>query len=181
MMHNIRWAVLGVALGGAAVAAEPPFPKTPAEMLATRTDVWAEAAIRQPGGPSYEFFRDLLPPLRWANTEFRHYPIVLSAPGAAIKARYISNGSAINPRANKMPMWYDPEFGVEFFVGEKVEPFGADLERLDGPRYSANLERLPNDPGLLNGWLPIVETGHRLERVAVSQEAFAPVREPWAA
>ncbi|HTK77487.1 MAG TPA: hypothetical protein VL371_19640 [Gemmataceae bacterium] len=131
-------------------------------MMATRTDVWAEAGIRQPGGPSYEFFRDLLPPLRWANTEFRHYPIILSAPGAAVKARYISNGSAINPRANKLPMWYDPEFGVEFFVGDKQEPYGADLERLDGPRY-------------LDGWVPVVQTAYRVGEATIEQEVFGSV------
>lgn len=157
---------LSLIVAGVAAAADPPFPKTQQEMMATRTDVWAEAAIRQPGGPSYEFFRDLLPPLRWANTEFRHYPIVLSAPGTAVKARYISNGSAINPRANKLPMWYDPEFGVEFFVGDKPEPFGADLDRLDGPRY-------------VDGWLPIVLTAYKVGNATVEQEVFAPVREPW--
>lgn len=157
-MH--RFAVgLSLVLAGAAAAAEPTFPKNQQEMMATRTDVWAEAAIRQPGGPSYEFFRDLLPPLRWANTDFRHYPIVLSAPGAAVKARYISNGSAINPRANKLPMWYDPDFGVEFFVGDKPEPFGADLGRLDGPRY-------------VDGWLPIVQTAYKHDGATVQQEAF---------
>jgi hypothetical protein len=146
---------------GVTASAEPPFPKNQQEMMATRTDVWAEAAIRQPGGPSYEFFRDLLPPLRWANTEFRHYPIVLSAPGAAVKARYISNGSAINPRANKLPMWYDPDFGVEFFVGERPELFGADLQRLDGPRY-------------LDGWLPVVQTSYKHGEATIHQEAFSP-------
>jgi hypothetical protein len=151
---------------GVGASAEPPFPKNQQEVMATRTDVWAEAAIRQPGGPSYEFFRDLLPPLRWANTEFRHYPIVLSAPGAAVKARYISNGSAINPRANKLPMWYDSDFGVEFFVGDKPEPLGADLQRLDGPRY-------------LDGWLPIVQTAYKVGDAMVEQEAFAPIGEPW--
>ena len=60
-----------------------PLP-TPREMAAAREDVWGEAAIRAPGGPSYEFFRDLLPPLRYVNTAFRHYPIVLSAPGAPV-------------------------------------------------------------------------------------------------
>jgi hypothetical protein len=160
-MH--RFAVCSsLLLAGIAVSAEPPFPKNQQEMMATRTDVWAEAAIRQPGGPSYEFFRDLLPPLRWANTEFRHYPIVLSAPGAAVKARYVSNGSAINPRANKLPMWYDPEFGVEFFVGEKPEPYGADLARLEGPRY-------------VDGWLPIVQTAYKVGDATVEQEAFATV------
>src|SRR3954470_24880106 len=109
------WATVGVLVLTA--RAEPPRGvPSPQEMAAAREDVWAEAAIRQPGGPSYEFFRDLLPPLRYANTAFRHYPIVLSAPGAAVKARYVSNGSAINPRADKKPMWYDPAFGVEFLV-----------------------------------------------------------------
>src|SRR5438874_7297441 len=103
----------------AAAGADPPsFPKTPAEMMAVRTDVWAEAAIRQPGGPSYEFFRDLLPPLRYVNTAFRHYPIVLSAPGAPVKARWVSDGSAVNARADKRPMWYDPKLPVHFFVGD---------------------------------------------------------------
>src|SRR5436190_15587596 len=110
-MNPNLWLTLALAVAAA------PMP-SPREMAASRTDVWAEAAIRQPGGPSYEFFRDLLPPLRYANTAFRHYPIVLSAPGAAVKARYVSNGSAINPRADKKPMWYDPAFGVEFLVGD---------------------------------------------------------------
>src|SRR5688572_30300678 len=49
------------------------------EMIDSRTDVWGEAARREPNGASYEFFKDRLPPLRWVNTDFRHYPIVLSA------------------------------------------------------------------------------------------------------
>ena len=47
----------------AELTAPPPRPKalpTPREMAAAREDVWGEAAIRAPGGPSYEFFRDLL-------------------------------------------------------------------------------------------------------------------------
>src|SRR4051812_37757958 len=43
------------------------------EMIDARTDVWGDEAMRQPDGASYEFFKDLLPPLRWVNTEFRHY------------------------------------------------------------------------------------------------------------
>src|SRR4051812_49788230 len=75
------------------------------ERIEARTDVWGDAAMRQPNGASYEFFKDLLPPLRWVNAEFRHYPIVLSAPRAPQKTRLVSNGSAINARANKPPMW----------------------------------------------------------------------------
>src|SRR5437016_10509245 len=74
------------------------------EMATSRQDVWGEEAVHQPGGPSYEFFKDLLPPLRYVNTAFRHYPIVLSAPLAPVKARWVSNGSAVNARADKRPM-----------------------------------------------------------------------------
>src|SRR5437879_2038428 len=69
------------------------------EALASKRDLWAEAALRQPGGPSYDFFARLLPPLRYVDAPFRHYPIVLSAPGAPAKARLISNGSALNALA----------------------------------------------------------------------------------
>src|SRR5947209_17156692 len=97
--------LLAVPLMLTARAESPRGLPSPQEMAAAREDVWAEAAIRQPGGPSYEFFRDLLPPLRYVNTAFRHYPITLSAPAAAVKARWVSNGSGVNLRADKPPMW----------------------------------------------------------------------------
>ena len=31
------------------------------EMAASRQDVWGEAAVHQPGGPSYEVYKDPLP------------------------------------------------------------------------------------------------------------------------
>ncbi len=144
--------------------AEPEKLPTPEEMAAAREDVWGEAALRQPGGPSYEFFRDLLPPLRYANTDFRHYPIVLCAPAAPVKARWVSNGSAVNARANKKPMWREVGVPVHFLVGEKGEPFGGALDRLDGPRYA-------------DGWLPIVRSTYAVDRGRYEQEAFAPVRD----
>ena len=73
--------------------------QTVRQMIEARTDVWGDAAMRQPNGASYEFFENLLPPIRWVNTEFRHYPIVLSAPRSPQKSRLISNGSAVNARA----------------------------------------------------------------------------------
>src|SRR5919202_1862434 len=90
-------------LAGRGGADPPAGLPTAQEMAAARRDVWGEAAVRQPGGPSYDFFKDLLPPLRYVNTAFRHYPIVLGAPGGVAKARFVSNGSAINARANKKP------------------------------------------------------------------------------
>lgn len=150
----------------AACADEKPLP-SPRAMAESLTDVWAEAAIRQPGGPSYEFFRDLLPPLRYVNTAFRHYPIVLSAPAATVKARYVSNGSAVNARADKKPMWREVGTPVSFHVGEGREPYGDDLDRLDGPRY-------------VEGHLPIVRSSYRQGATRYEQEALAPVREPFA-
>jgi hypothetical protein len=119
-------------------ASSPPPLASVQEMIDARTDVWGDAAMRQPNGASYEFFKDLLPPVRWTNTDFRHYPIVLSAPRAPQKARLISNGSAVNARANKPPMWYEQGTPVKFFVGKEAEPFGADLTRLSDPTYVYN-------------------------------------------
>jgi hypothetical protein len=138
------------------------------EMIESRTDVWGDAARRQPDGASYEFFKDLLPPLRWVNTEFRHYPIVLSAPRSPYKARLVSNGSSVNARANKPPMWYDEGTPVTFFVGEARERFGEFLSELDGPVY-------------LDGSLPVVKTKYRHEGMTFQEEAFAPVDEAMAA
>src|SRR5262249_27610847 len=153
------------------VAAEPtapaPRPKelpTPREMYDAREDVWGEAAIRAPGGPSYEFFRDLLPPLRYVNTAFKHYPITLSAPLSPVKARWISNGSGINLRADKPPMWKEAGTPVAFFVGDKDEPFGSDTERLKGPAYR-DFDR----PDL---YRPIVDVGYDVGKTRYVQSAF---------
>jgi hypothetical protein len=153
---------LGIALcNGVPARAADPLP-SPREMAASLTDLWCEAALRQPGGPSYEFFKDLLPPLRYANTAFRHYPIVLSAPLGPVKARWISNGSAVNARADKKPMWKEAGFPVHFRVGNPSESFGENLSRLDGPRYA-------------EGWLPILQAAYTMDNTVYEQEAFAPV------
>ena len=83
-------------------------------MIDARNDVWGDAARGQPDGPSYGFFKDLLSPLRWVNAEFRYYPIVLSAPRAAEKTRLVTNGSAVNAKANKLPMWFEQGVPVKF-------------------------------------------------------------------
>src|SRR5439155_11665344 len=108
---------------------------TPAEAIASKTDLWGEAALKQPGGPSYEFFEKLLPPLRYVDADFRHYPINLSAPAATVKGRLVSNGSAINARA-RQPNWNN-ESGtpVRILVGPRRRLFGENLARLDGPHY----------------------------------------------
>ena len=163
--------LLSVALTAAAAAQETSRPAatfvSPQEMAASRTDVWAEAAIHSPGGPSYEKFAGLLPPLRYANTAFRHYPLVLCAPAAKVKARWISNGSGVNLRADKPPMWREVGTPVEFSVGAGREDFGSDFPRLKEPRYA-------------EGYLPIVQIGYDSGATQYEQEAFAPVSRVWA-
>lgn len=151
----------------AVAVADPPKLPTPQEMAAARTDVWGEAARKHPDGPSFEFFKDLLPPLRYVNTAFKHYPIVLSAPGAPVKARWVSNGSGINLKADKPPMWKEAGTPVAFLVGDRAEPFGATVEQLDGPRY-------------LDGWRPVVRVSYLHGGVPYHQEAFVPTHGPLA-
>ena len=59
-------------------------------------DLPGETALKLPGGPTYAYFRDLMPPLRYVDANFLCYPITLSAPGNTTKARLVSNGSAVN-------------------------------------------------------------------------------------
>ncbi len=123
-------------------------------------DLWGEAALQQPGGPSYAFFARLLPPLRYVDARFHDYPIALSAPGAAVKGRLVSNGSQINALANQ-PNWVN-EAGIpiHIMVGREREPFGADLSRLDGPTYQ-------------QGYLPIVLLKDRHDGQVYQEEVFA--------
>ena len=135
---------------------------TPAEVIQARRDLWGEAALKQLGGPSYEFFERLLPPLRYVDADFHHYPIVLSAPGAAVKGRLLSNGSQINALA-RQPNWVN-EAGIpiHLFIGQRRQPFGADLARLTGPR-------------LEGGWLPIVSLEYEADGERYGLRAFASV------
>ncbi len=132
------------------------------EAIHAKTDVWGEAALNRPEGPTYDYFANLLPPLRYVEAPFRVYPIVLSAPGAAKKARLLSDGSAINALA-RQPNWVG-EGGtpVTFRVGKEREAFGADLHRLIGPKLS-------------EGWLPIVQMHYRHGDQVYSEECFADV------
>lgn len=146
---------------GASTSRNEPVPSL-SEAISARHDLWGEAALRQPGGPSYEFFAKLLPPLRYVDAPFRHYPIVLSAPGSTGKARLVSNGSALNALA-RQPNWRgEAGVPVTFRVGREGETFGEDLGRLDGPRYAA-------------GWLPIVRLRYRHGGSVYTEEAFAAV------
>jgi len=131
------------------------------EAIAAKEDLWAEAALGQPDGPSYEFFSSLLPPLHYINADFRHYPIVLSAPNASKKSRLISNGSGINLQANTRA-WHEPGTPVLFRVGNDELAYGEFLDRLKGPK-------------LAEGYLPVVQLAYHHGMGDYAQETFASV------
>src|SRR5688572_19006343 len=167
MFSRIAVAVLLLALmwDAAAIAAEGATSRPSAypgvqPLLEARADILGDAAMRQPGGPSYEFFRDLLPPLRYIEPHFKHYPIVLSAPGSTSKARLVSNGSSINALVRSRTWINETGKPVTFYVGDKREVFGEDLSRLDGPRYA-------------DGYLPIVQLQYTADGATYAQEVFA--------
>jgi len=143
--------------GSSALAAAPSL----AEAIAAKEDLWAEAALGQPDGPSFEFFKSLLPPLHYVNADFRHYPIVLSAPHAPKKSRLVSNGSGINLRANTRA-WDEPGTPVLFRVGNDELAYGEFLDRLKGPK-------------LAEGYLPVVQLTYHHATGDYAQETFASV------
>src|SRR3954463_10896995 len=95
------------------------------EILTAKTDLWGEAALKQPGGPTYEYFAKLLPPLRYVDANFKQYPITLSAPSNPTKARFVSTGSAINALARQPNYVNEAGRPVTFYVGDKREVFGS--------------------------------------------------------
>jgi hypothetical protein len=165
-MHRLVLAITLFTPAYTASAAEPL--STPAEVVASKLDVWGDIAFRRPGGPTYEFFANLVPPLRYVDAEFLHYPIVLSAPNATVKARLVSNGSAINALARQPNYVTEAGTPVHVRIGPGGEPFGADLARLDGPHTA-------------DGWLPIVRLKYSLGGEEYGEEVFAAVDEPLAA
>ncbi|MDA0746120.1 MAG: hypothetical protein O2954_06335 [bacterium] len=132
------------------------------DVVLAKRDVWGEAAMAQENGPSYAFFERLLPPIRYVNTTFRHCPIVLGAPGALCKARYVSNGSGINLSAEGGHGWKDVGFPITLRVGRREVLYGAFPERLDGSRYA-------------EGYLPIVQSRYEDAGCVYAQEVFASV------
>jgi hypothetical protein len=131
-------------LFAAAPSAELPSLET---ALASKLDLWGEAAMARPNGASYEFFAPLLPPPRYVNADFRYYPIVLSAPKSPVKARLISNGSGINLRGGSRS-WHDNGTPFTFRVGPDELVFGTFRDRT-------------SEPALAEGWLPIAEVRYR--------------------
>ena len=159
-----RLAIL-IALLATVIGALPPFARAQSvdEVLKSKTDLWAEAALKQPGGPTYEFFEKLLPPLRYVEAPFRVYPIVLSASAAPKKVRLLGDGSQINALARQVNWAGEEGTPVTFRVGAKRETFGRSAKNLIGPK-------------LAGGYLPIVQMHYRDgEGDLYAQETFADV------
>ncbi len=129
------------------------------EMVASKADAWGEAAMRQPNGPSYEFFKDLLPPPRYVQADFRHYPLVLCAPRSKVKARLISNGSGVNLEGGARS-FHSPGTPVIFRVGPDESRFGDFLKRT-------------HHPTLAEGYLPIFNIRYEHDGQLYQLESFA--------
>jgi len=135
---------------------------TTQEAMNSKLDLWGEAALKQPGWPSYEFFEKLLPPLRYVDANFRVYPIALSAPSNPVKVRFVSDGSCINALARQPNYVNETGRPVTFYVGDSSEVFGSKPRNLEGPKYA-------------DGYLPIVQLTYRARGATYGMEAFAPV------
>src|SRR3954465_14060352 len=95
-MRSLRFICLfSLTLIASACSSSPKAPPLE-QALAAKTDLYGDIAIHSKQGPTYEFFESILPPLRYPDASFRDYPIPLSAPRGLVKARFVSNGSAIN-------------------------------------------------------------------------------------
>src|SRR6266850_5247229 len=161
---KIGWRVRSLSIFGIALLllsgkAQPrPF-ATRDEVVASKRDLWGEAAMLQPNGAGYEAFEKLLPPPRYVNSDFRYYPLVLSAPNARVKARLISNGSGVNLRGGSRS-WNEVGTPVNFRVGPDEFKFGEILSRLEHPT-------------LAQGYLPIPEIRYAHGSEVYCLEAFA--------
>jgi hypothetical protein len=133
---------------------------SPEQIIASKTDLVGEAALRAPGGPSFDFFKDVLPPLRYVDARYKHYPIVLAAPRSLVKGKVLSNGGIINPLARRY-QWIG-ETGIPWHItlGARHLPFGEDLTKLKGPKYA-------------EGYLPILQLEYESEDGTYREECFA--------
>ena len=174
-MQPFRHAGAFILALAAQLSAAPAIPPLEEAITSTR-DLWGEAALAQPNGPSYEFLAPLLPPPRYVNADFRHYPIILCPPGeipsgpvefrrggdpgARPKARLISDGSGLNLRGGSRS-WNDVGVPVRFRVGPDEFAFGGLRDRV-------------TEPVLAEGWLPIAEIRYA-HRSPVQAEGMVPL------
>lgn len=149
------------------------LPLTPEwkKVIESNTDILGDEAMRRPEGPTYSYFANLAPPLLYVNTDFTYYPIVLGAPNAERKARLVSNGSTVNARsgstARGSAMWHNAGIPVSFLLGTDGTTFGLERASLDGPH-------------LADRCLPITQFSYAHQGTTYTEEAFVPIRDPYA-
>lgn len=158
MLHAVPLSLLA----SLACAADPVVPGFE-EAMRSKRDLWGESAMAQPNGASYEFFAPLLAPPRYVHADFRHYPIVLGAPNAKVKARLISNGSGVNLDGGSRS-WNQVGVPVKFRVGPDEFLYGGLRDRT-------------TEPVLADGWLPIVELRYS-HRSPVQSGGVVPLDQP---
>ncbi len=133
--------------------------------LGAKQDVWGNALIARPNGPTYGSVRRLLKPLLFARSKTKSlttsgvYYLPFAQPlgvrGAHMVALHVADGSEILSQTAKGPR-------VKVFVGvDGHERFGSCLSRLAAPRLG-------------DGFLPILETRY-VDAAGTSyrQESFA--------
>ncbi len=133
------------------------------EALLAKRDLWGEALMARPEGPTYDNVKDLLRPMMrvgdYVTASGVHY-VVFGEPagitGGGDCALHVADGSEIISRYHKTGR------RTTFFVGEKGEErFGFDLERLREPR-------------LFDGYQPVLLSEYRDRHgVLYRQESFA--------
>jgi len=133
--------------------------------LLAKQDVWGNALIARPNGPTYGAVRRLLKPLLFARTKTKalttsgvyYLPFAqpLGVRGAHMVALHVADGSEILSQTAKGPR-------VKVFVGtDGHERYGSCLARLAAPR-------------LADGFLPILETQYvDAAGTRYRQESFA--------
>ena len=137
------------------------------EVLAANRDLWGDAALKLEDGPTFEFFAELLPPLRYVNAAFREVPVLLADPRGGPKFRVARDGSAIEPRGGHASWGDSPLPPATFWIGERAgvgddgDSGGADgSDGSDGSdivwRPFGHDGAPPRDPKLRDGWIPIV-------------------------
>ncbi len=177
------WRCALVVAGNAASGQEPATPSsaTPPsatldEVLASSIDLWGQAALREPLGPTFESFAELLPPLRFVNTDFHEVPIVLADPDGGPKVRVAGDGSGLSLRANQAYWTDSAQPPITFWIdaaasgGEHATRAAAQW-RAFGQDGSTR-----RDPQLRDGWLPIVtfeESRASLEVLLLPRDTIA--------
>lgn len=133
------------------------------QIIDSNRDIITDYAIARPDGPTYESILPLMTPVRWSTAEFRHFPVLLSAPSSTVKGRMVSNGSALNPFANFPPTWKEAGRSLHIFLDHTNEPFGQKFDQtseglwLDGwkPAWNVSYSTSKKNHFLLEVFAPV--------------------------